>query len=184
MAMRYFFAEEPEAEGALVLPYPPDERDGRTNRGFVDLRGRPTDAAKIAEAQPSAAMQTMLVALAQPEARFFTIGCEVGAHQISANEFGAGGYLQIASSDFTLACRDKRYLVALSDALKNHLHDRCGDREWTIEFLLSVVEATAIGGPGQLWAPVIHFEASAATLDDACQSAEQLMFSLAETLAG
>lgn len=181
--MHYSFVDEPENEGALVLPHPADDRGRRTNRGFVDLRGQQELAANLAESQPSRAMQSILIALARPEAQFFTIGCEVSAHQTNQKRFGAGRNLQIAASDFSIACRDRKYLVALSDTIKARVDQRCGVEEWAIQFLLSVIETTAIGGPGQLWSPVLRFEAEAATLQHASHSAEKLVMALFKTLA-
>jgi hypothetical protein len=178
MPLEYAFMEEPEEEGALILPYPPDDEDGRTNTGFRDLRGKPDEARKVSEAEPSSALKALLVALAQPDARYFTIGCDLGAHPNSDGSFGAGGYIQIAFADLNLSALYQGHSTRLSTALEAFLARRVGELNWKVNFILTAVTADALGGPAQIWSPLIEFATRGDTLLDACSSAETLVSAL------
>lgn len=180
MPLHYSFAEDPDEEGALVLPYPADFEGGRTNQGFRDFRGRPEEAAEIPEVQPSAALKALVVGLAQPEARFFSVGCDLGAHSDENGNFGAGGYIQIVIADLARQALDRRPNVNLSGDLEAHLHSRVGNRVWAVQFILSVVTADALGGPDQVSSPYIQFEALGGTLKEAYTSCEHLIVALTE----
>jgi hypothetical protein len=65
----------------MTVPYAPITDDIRHNRGFVDLRGRSDLAREIAEGRDSVALRNLLVRIAQPGSRIFTIGCDLEAHQ-------------------------------------------------------------------------------------------------------
>ena len=84
------------------VPYPAFFSSTRSNRGFVDLRGRPELAASIAEAETSKALRTFLVRIAATRTTLFSIGCDLGHHVDPAAPKGrrrvAGGYIQLTSS--------------------------------------------------------------------------------------
>ncbi len=90
----------------MPIPYGRSFKQGRTNRGFIDLRGRPAEANRIKEALHSPMMRELLMAAAQPAARIFTIGCDLGAHHESDKvrfREVAGGYFQFALCDYAEA---------------------------------------------------------------------------------
>lgn len=178
MALHYKYTLEPDEEGVLVLPYPPDDRGGRTNRGFVDLRGNPEQAFQIAEAVPSQALKALLVALAAPGSSFFSVGCTLGAHRLEAGSYSAGGYIQVAYTDLWRKASHCPNHSELSNRLKDYLDLNVGEREWQVEFILSVIGTAALGGPDQVWSPVIYFSSSASTLADAGASTEELIGAL------
>jgi hypothetical protein len=82
--MTFKFAFRVDREG-MTVPYAPITDDIRRNRGFVDLRGRSDLAGEIAEGHNSVALRNLLVRIAQPSSRVFTIGCDLGAHQQGAS---------------------------------------------------------------------------------------------------
>jgi hypothetical protein len=92
----------------MPVPYPRSFRGGRTNRGFTDLRGLPSRAAEIVEARESPMLRELLIAAAHPEARLFTIGCDLGGHNEPHRKRPevAGGYIQFALRAYAEASCD------------------------------------------------------------------------------
>jgi len=84
-------------EKGMTVPYPPLFDDVRKNHGFVDIRGRPEFVSRIAESLNSLAMRKLLVELAQPNARIFWVGCDLGASLLTEKKLPhtAGGYIQL-----------------------------------------------------------------------------------------
>jgi hypothetical protein len=76
---------ETDQEG-MTVPYPPLYDDIRRNHGFVDIRGRPDLASKIPEASQSPALTDLLLGLSEPHSPFFTLGCDLGAHEERSSE--------------------------------------------------------------------------------------------------
>ena len=87
----------------MPVPYPPNREGGRTNAGFLDLRGQPTTVDDLPEAESSQALHQLLRVVAS-QTLFMTIGCDLGAHREKRrnlkNPEVAGGYLQYASGDY------------------------------------------------------------------------------------
>jgi hypothetical protein len=112
---------EMDQEG-MTVPYPPLFDNIRKNHGFVDIRGRPDFASEIAEGAGSSAMQALLIALAQPGSKLFTIGCDIGAKRVDGDiPYTAGGYIQIMNSEYARREPDDyaRFAQAVADALKS-----------------------------------------------------------------
>jgi len=95
-------------EGGKPVPYPPAERDGCTNHGFVPLKGRPEEALQIPEARDVPALARCLERLNDPHTAFFTIGCESALCLPQAPQV-AGGYVEFAINAFALAADPHNY---------------------------------------------------------------------------
>jgi hypothetical protein len=128
---------EMDQEG-MTVPYPPLFDNIRKNHGFVDVRGRPDFASEIAEGAGSSAMQALLIALAQPGSKLFTIGCDIGAKRVDGDiPYTAGGYIQIMNSEYARREPDDyaRFAQAAADALKGEAEGH----EWELQFVLKPV---------------------------------------------
>jgi hypothetical protein len=185
MPLQFEIEFEGEDQPVLTLPYERNFEDGRTNHGFRDLRGRPDLAAEIAEATASPALRALLVALAEPGARCFTIGCDLkpwppvepgGDHQ-------AAGYVQLIFSDLAGEAADRRGHLQFGRDLKTHLQQAAGSDNWVVKLIVAEVDAGDIGGPVTVWSPVVEFCALAAGERDAAASAERLIGALRDSLA-
>ena len=84
MGLTTDFLHNPEE---MSVPYPPLFDDMRSNRGYVDLRGRPELAERIAECCDSDGLRLLLIALAQSASYFFTLGCDLGVQTIQHELF-------------------------------------------------------------------------------------------------
>lgn len=185
MTVRFRVVEEPDDAPALLLPYLPDNRNGRTNSGFRDLRGDPESARLIPEAETSPALQNLLVSLAHPGARFISIGCEIGAAENFAapRPHEAGGYIQVVYSDLRRCGQDHRWQTQLAESLRATLETAVGDHEWAVEVLITVVGAAIFGGPDQVWSPVIQFFAFGFSNQEAELSREEMIKAIQSCLA-
>lgn len=180
MSLEFEIEWEDEDQPVLTLPYERNFESGRTNHGFRDTRGRPVLVEDIAEAAGSPALKALLLALAKPGARYFSIGCDLriwplaepgGLHQ-------AAGYVQLAFSDLHGAAADHHRHLLFGRDLKAHLERAVGDESWVVKMVVAAVDLTDIGGPEQVWSPVVEFCAIAPTDRDAAASAERLIGAL------
>lgn len=185
MALEFEIEWEGEDAEILVLPYERDLAAGRTNHGFCDLRGRPELAAEIAEAAGSPALRALLVKLARPGSGLFTIGCDLASWPPaeSGDPHQCAGYLQLAFSDLRRDAVDHRRHLALGRDLKAHLLGAVGDDSWVVRLVVAAINAAEIGGPEQIWSPVVEFSALAANERDAEASAERLIAALCAFVA-
>ena len=181
-----FDIERPsEDETVLVLPYVRNFDEGRTNHGFRDARGRPELIDQIAEAGTSPALKELLRSLAQPASRYFSIGCDLRTWPPSepGNAYQAAGYVQLLSSDLAREAIHRRRQMLFGRALEAHLDSHVGDDDWVVRFAVAMVGAAELGGPEQVWSPVIEFSALGETAAEANASAERLMLALREFVA-
>jgi len=176
------FEIEFEGEDAtiLTLPYERNFENGRTNHGFRDVRGRPELALEIQEAARSPALKELLAALAQPASAYFSIGCDLRPWLPAepGHPHQTAGYIQLAFSDLDGAAADHRRHLLLGRDLKAHLQRAVGDDSWVVKLVVATVSTAEIGGPEQIWSPVIEFCALGATDHDASASAERLLGAL------
>jgi hypothetical protein len=181
-----FDIERPnEDETVLVLPYVRNFEEGRTNRGFRDARGRPELIDEIVEAGTSPALKELLRSLAQPASRYFSIGCDLRTWPPTEPDdlYQAAGYVQLLSSDLAREAIHRRRQMLFGRALEAHLDSHVGDDEWVVRFAVAMVGAAELGGPEQVWSPVIEFSALAETEAEANASAERLMRTLRDFVA-
>ena len=181
-----FDIERPsEDETVLVLPYVRNFEEGRTNHGFRDTRGRPELIDKIAEAGTSPALKELLRALAQPTSRYFSIGCDLRTWPpaVVGELYQAAGYVQLLSADLAHEAIHRRRQMLFGLALEAHLDRLAGDEDWVVRFAVAMVGAAELGGPEQVWSPVIEFSALAETEAEANESAERLMRALRDFVA-
>jgi hypothetical protein len=68
-------------------------------------------------------------------------------------------------------------------ALEAHLDSHVGDDDWVVRFAVAMVGAAGLGGPEQVWSPVIEFSALGETAAEANASAERLMLALRDFVA-
>lgn len=164
---------EMDQEG-MTVPYPPLFDEIRKNHGFVDVRGRPDLASEIAEGAGSYEMKAVLIALAQPESRLFTIGCDIGIKRVEdAMPYMAGGYIQIMSAEY--AKRKPQDYARFAQAIAEALKAKSESHEWEVQFILKPVRFkldSFTDMTGSLW---IWFHAVAETEEKAVASREILI---------
>lgn len=181
-----FDIERPgEDEAVLVLPYVRNFEEGRTNHGFRDTRGRPELVGEIAEAGGSPALKELLRSLAQPTSRYFSIGCDLRTWPPAEPDdlYQAAGYVQLLSADLAREAIHRRRQMQFGRALEAYLDRRVGEDDWMVRFAVAMVNAAELGGPEQVWSPVIEFAALAESEAEANASAERLMVALWDFLA-
>jgi hypothetical protein len=181
-----FQIERPsEDETVLVLPYVRNFEEGRTNEGFRDTRGRPELIDEIAEAEASPPLKELLRVLAQPAARYFSIGCDLRTWQPTEPDdlYQCAGYIQLLSADLAREAIHRRRQLLFGRALEAHLDKRVGEDEWVVRFAVAMVNVTELGGPEQVWSPVIEFAALGETEAEADASGERLMLALRDFVA-
>jgi hypothetical protein len=142
----------------MTVPYAPITDEIRRNRGFIDVRGRRDLAREIAEGDDSAALRNLLVRVADPQSKIFTIGCDLGSHEEPTHVPArrrqvAGGYIQFASIHYDRA-KTESY-AAFANAIVASLQESAGDDHWKIEFIGKYVnfkfEGEATGLYPSLW---------------------------------
>jgi hypothetical protein len=181
-----FEIERPnEDETVLVLPYVRNFEEGRTNHGFRDTRGRPELIDQIIEAGTSPALKELLRSLAQPTSRYFSIGCDLRTWPPTepGDPYQAAGYVQLLASDLAREAIHRRRQMLFGRALEAHLDSHVGDDDWVVRFAVAMVGAVELGGPEQVWSPVIEFSALGETEAEANASAERLMLALRDFVA-
>lgn len=168
-----------EQEG-MTVPYGPLFDEIRCNHGFVDLRGRPDLAADIAEGSGSAALKALLVELAEPESTFFTLGCDLGAHEELWREEAvhqvAGGYVQFMCADYD--GRSPEDYTTLGHAVGQMLECKAQDHDWSLHFRVKPVVFNLDGFCELTLSLDICFFAAAATAEAALASREALVSNL------
>ncbi len=174
-----------EDETVLVLPYVRNFEEGRTNHGFRDTRGRPELIDEIAEAGTSPALKELL-RHARPA--YF----QVFLHRLRPAHLAAFGAERSLSGrrlcpaavlDLAREAIHRRRQMLLGRALEAHLDSRVGDDDWVVRFAVAMVGAAELGGPEQVWSPVIEFSALGETAAEATASAERLMLALRDLVA-
>jgi hypothetical protein len=172
-----------EQEG-MTVPYGPLFDEIRSNHGFVDLRGRPDLAVSIAEGSGSAALKALLVEFAEPGATFFTLGCDLGAHEEPWQEEAvrqvAGGYVQFMCADYD--GRSPEDYTTLGHSVAQMLEGSAQDHEWSLYFRVKPVVFNLDNFCGLTLSLDICFFAAAATAEAAVASHEDLLSGLHRTL--
>ncbi len=166
-------------EGTTV-PYAPIFDDIRRNNGFTDLRGCPDLAEKIVEGSSSPALQSLLIRMSR-ERSYFSLGCDLGTHveemQPKSRKNVAGGYIQVASMDYSVATTDlyDRFCDALEKALGRFVEKQ----HWTINLEGAYVQFK-LPDEKEVLAPSIWiwFFAAARTEVKAVESREELIVAL------
>ncbi len=128
-------------EEGVTIPYAPLFDNVRLNHGFVDTRGRPDLAASIVECAQSSAMRALLVQLAQPGAKIFSVGCDIGTKCVTGEEtpyYTAGGYVQIMKSDYV--GRSPREYARFGEAVAEMLRVKSCGHEWRLNLTLTPVQ--------------------------------------------
>ncbi|MER8842853.1 hypothetical protein NKH86_29960 [Mesorhizobium sp. M0913] len=159
------------------VPYPAFFSSTRSNRGFVDLRGRPELAASTAEAETSKALRAFLVRIAATRTTLFSIGCDLGHHVDPTAPKGrrrvAGGYIQLASSLYDRVGPEDwaRLCNGVSDTLQESAHMDA----WDVHFKLEPVWIDIDDVDQATGAVHVAFYANAKTHHDALHSRERLI---------
>ena len=168
-----------------TVPYPPAEgRVGhgtmRRNRGFADLRGRPEEAATVAEATESPELRAWLVDLAKPGSSMFSLGCDIGRRRKKAANDGllhaTGGYVQLLAVDYAYWEADEYKAVATPWAAR--VEAMVGSDHWELCFLLQLVQFNLDSMNIELTSLTVEFNARAATAAAATESRERLVRAL------
>ena len=129
------------AEEGMTVPYPPLFDNIRSNGGFVDTRGRPDVVASIRECMQSLAMKDLLVLLAQPRAKIFSVGCDVGNKFITDDgpEYHtAGGYVQVLSKSYARQSPDQ--YRRFGEDVASMLEAKSRDHEWRLDLVITPVQ--------------------------------------------
>ena len=116
---------ETETEG-VTIPYAPVFDGVRMNRGFVDTRGRPDLAERISECTQSSAMKNLLLRVAQPGSKIFSVGCDLGSKSITEEglpPYTAGGYIHLMSKRYACQAPDDyvRYAEAVAELMEEKI---------------------------------------------------------------
>jgi hypothetical protein len=172
-----------DAKG-ITVPYPAAEFAGRVNHGFSDTRGRPDLAATIAEGTASRALRNLLVALAQPGAKFFSVGCDLGAYEEKPAPGKIlqvfGGYLQIMAADY--ANTEAACYQAAAERIGAGAREEVEKDAWDIKFALKDVRFE-LDGFGKITPSLdIWFYAYGLTKAAASASRERLLRAIAAGL--
>ena len=128
-------------EEGITVPYAPLFDDVRQNQGFVDARGRPDLASRIVEGTQSKAMRDLLVRLAHPNSRIFSIGCDVGKEYVMDEGdlyHTAGGYIQIMETIYSNRTPEK--YAQYGEAVVELVDDRSRSHKWRLDLLLTPVQ--------------------------------------------
>ena len=143
------------AEEGMTVPYAPLFDNIRWNEGFLDTRGRPDLAASISECTQSSAMKELLVLLAHPRSKIFSVGCDVGNKLVTeegATYHTAGGYVQIMSESYARQSPDE--YARFGEAVANLLAPKLCDHDWRLNLVLTPVQFNLDqfnGMTGSLW---------------------------------
>lgn len=169
-------------EEGMTVPYPPLFDDVRKNHGFIDIRGRPELASEIPEGLDSLAMRTLLIELAQPNSKIFSVGCDSGTKVLTEAKLPhtAGGYVQIMHATYADRSPEDyaRYAAAVAETLKAGSQNK----EWRVDFILTPVAFKLDGFSdmtGSLW---IWFHAFADSEEGTLVSRETLITELGQAL--
>jgi len=130
-----------QASEVTPIPYPPNRGGGGSNKGYSDLRGRPEAASRVAEAEASPALRTLLVELAQPGSPLDSLGCDLGEHtnsKVKRRPEVAGGYIQVTAAHRGELSAET--YQAYAQAVEAELRKRAGEAAWTVTFRLRWVE--------------------------------------------
>ena len=125
----------------MTVPYDPLFDNIRSNYGFVDTRGRPDLASNITECTQSPSMKDLLMRLAQPESKVFSVGCDLGRKLVTdegRSHYVAGGYIQILSAEYSRYWLQEyeRYGESVAEMLEN----RSFGYEWRLNLALTPVQ--------------------------------------------
>jgi hypothetical protein len=169
-------------EEGMTVPYPSLFDGIRKNHGFVDLRGRPELALRIAEGLEGSALRKLLVELAQPHSKIFSVGCDLGTKFLTdeALPYTAGGYVQVM--EVAYADRSPEDYARFAQAVAETLKTASQGHEWRVHFVLTPVAFKVDGSSdmtGSLW---IWFHAFADSEEQALSSRETLITELRQTL--
>lgn len=170
----------------ISVPYAPIFDEVRVNRGFIDTRGKPEVAAKIAETATSPELRRLLVELAS-EGRLFSIGCDLGQHvdfeRKSIRRCVAGGYIQVAFMNYSSASTSE--YDGLANAIERVVRSMSDRSSWSLRLMGCFFDFRFPNEPlaraPSLW---IWFYARAKRERQAVQEREALIRALTSSLAG
>lgn len=170
------------AECGITVPYGANFEGLKRNSGFIDIRGRPDLAVRILEAAHSDSLKALLIALADPAAPVFTVGCDLGTRHKDegiSDRSVAGGYIHVMHSSFASTSADE-YLV-MAQRISDHVDAKSDGRSWELHHLYTAVDFQ-LGRSGIVPSIQIWFDAEAETSAAAWLSREALLNALREAL--
>lgn len=162
-----------------TVPYPPFRGGKRNNRGFSDLRGRPKDAATIAECCDSEELKHWLSALAEAGSPIFSLGCDIGSYRrrkTVRHQYATGGYVQLLAADY--ASRDVADYKALAERLATPVRLAAEPEDWEAAFLLQTVQLNLDDYGDEVISLCVEFNAWADSAAAAKASRERLVLTL------
>lgn len=166
----------------MSVPYPAGGRR-RSNRGFVDMRGRPMEAAAIPEAVSSPALIFLLESAAAPNAPLFSIGCATGRHRERhlVSSYVSGGYVQLVRHDYASA--ELEDYSKLAEQVQTACRAVSQGYRWRITFLVGRCNFR-LGNDPETTAPslLVYFWALGKTAALAKQSREALITAITRAL--
>lgn len=171
-----------EEDDGITVPYGPIFDETHNNHGFRDLRGRPDLALGVAEGSQSPALQALLIDFAQPNSKFFSLGCDLGNHEDFEDDeyrYTAGGYIQIVA---------ERYLDLSPDDYFNYCQEVADSMEeparqynWTLRFVHWPVDFK-LENADIISSVCVWFFAGSSTPEGALRSREVLIRNLRSAL--
>jgi len=168
----------------ITVPYDRKFKGLQKNSGFVDVRGKPGLAAQIPEAAQSDSLRALLIALAEPDAPVFTVGCDLGTRQEitgASVRYVAGGYVHIMSASFAGASSDD--YLAMAEAVSATVDAKSAGCLWELLYLNTPIDFRLGQHFGVVPSIQIWFDAKAGTPDAALLSREALIDALCSALA-
>lgn len=178
LSVRYGLSKQ-----GITVPYDRKFQGVQKNAGFVDVRGRPDLAAEISEAAQSDSLRVLLMALAEPAAPVFTLGCDLGMREEptgTSMRYVAGGYVQVMSASFASASPDD-YLT-MAEVLSERVDGKSAGSCWELEHLCTPVDFRLGRHSGIVPSIQIWFDAKAETREAALLSREVLVDALCTAL--
>lgn len=118
-----------------VVPYPGIQHASSRNYGFINVKSKPEEAAKIVEAQDSEALKDAIVRINHADTPFFTIGCEKAFNQ-KDGIFWTRGFIEFAFNFCELVGDAQAYFPPFfhfNNRLLNTKFDLRVSFEWQLE---------------------------------------------------
>lgn len=164
------------AQTGNTVPYPPTTEGGRSNAGFIDLRGHPERVDGIHEARLSPALARFLRLMAR-DTKWVSLGCDIGSRitRKTRHQHFAGGYIQFTHIDLQ---SPYDLYEQTAENLYHHLYSAAANDDWHVHFSIAEVAYTVEQEEWDVASLFVWFDAGASTIERATASRERLLDAL------